>query len=140
MKTLANELEQILPKALEEIIGANRDKAKIYFSTDNELESLRSPMVFGTFKAPISHWSFITLQIVDSQASFVYLVGFNPDENSSWMTSFVTGINNRLVNTQSGSLYELVGDRTSDPDLEYICATLNLWGLGAQLGVPPIFF
>jgi hypothetical protein len=56
------------------------------------------------------------------------------------MTSFITGVDDRKVTTNSGSLYELVGDSTTDVDLEHICATLNLWGLGPKLGVLPIFF
>lgn len=140
MNAIEQALEQLLPKTLDEIIRANRDKAQLYLSTNDELGPMRSPVTFGAITGQISNWAFITFHIVETKVSFVHLVGFNKGENSSWMTSFVTGIDDRKVMTNSGSLYELVGDSTSDVDLEYICATLNLWGLGPNLGVPRIFF
>jgi hypothetical protein len=140
MNTIENALEHLLPGTLDEVIRADRDKAQLYFSTDSELAALCSHVPLGPATGQISNWAFITFHVAVTQESFVYLVGFNKAENSSWMTSFVTGIDDRKVTTKSGSLYELVGYSTIDVDLEYICATLNLWGLGPRLGVPPIYF
>lgn len=140
MKSLEETLSQLLPKSLDDIIRANRHKAQLYFSTDDEINPLRGPLFDGPIKAQISKWAFITLHIAESQTSLVYLVGFNRTEHCTWMTSFVTGIGHGMVTTNSGSIYELVGDSTLDVDLLHICATLHLWGVGKSLGVPHIFY
>lgn len=140
MRTLAEELAQLLPESLDDIIRANRDKAQLYFSTDEELAPYRGPVGFGDTKGQVSDWAFISLYLVESRASFIYLVGFNETTQRTLMTSFITGIEDRKVTTKSGSYYELIGDRTLDVDLVHICATLHLWGIGPGLGVPHFFF
>ncbi len=140
MDTLKQQLEQILPKSLDDIVRTNRDKMRIYVSTDEELAALRASVPIQPVKGVITEWNFITLFLVESSSPMVYLTGVNRAMRSSWMTSLVVGIDGDAVATNSGSLYKLSGDRSDQLDLEYICATLNLWGIGQHFGVPPFFF
>lgn len=140
MDDLKEQLTQLLPQSLDDIIRASRDKVQLYFSNDNEIDALRCPLPDGQIKAQISGWAFITLHFSESQESLVYLVGFNQTEQCSWMTSFVTGIGHGVVTTKSGSIYALIGPSTLDVDLVNICATLHQWGVGRQLGVPHFFY
>lgn len=140
MDSLKQALEQLMPKSLDDIIRHNRDKAQLYLSKDEELHALQGPLGPGMPKALVASWAFITMRLLESETSFIYLVGFNQTERSMWMTSFVTGIDGRKVTTKRGSFYELVGDSQPDVDLPHICATLHHWGLGALLGVPHFFF
>lgn len=140
MDTLEEQLTQLLPRSLDDIIRANRDKVQLYFSRDDEIDALRHSLLEGRIKAQVSDWAFITLNFSESQDSLVYLVGFNQTEQCSWMTSFITGIGHGKVATKSGSIYELVGASTLDVDLLHICATLHQWSVGRSLGVPHIFY
>ncbi|MBI5922079.1 MAG: hypothetical protein HY847_10605 [Betaproteobacteria bacterium] len=137
---ILQQLQEITPKSLDDIIRTNRDKAKLYLSTEAELTALQGPMPIGLVKGNISHWSFITFFLTQKSWAGVYLTGFNEAENSSWMTSAVTAINRTAVLTRSGSIYILVGEPSTEPDLPFICATLNGWGVGQHFGVPPLFF
>ena len=138
--TIAQQLEQITPKSLDDIIRTNRDKARLYLSTGAELAALQGAIPIGLVKGKISHWSFITFFLTKKNWAGVYLTGFNAAENSSWMTSMVTAISRTAVLTRSGSIYTLVGEPSTEQDLPFICATLNLWGVGPDFGVPPLFF
>ncbi len=141
MATIVQQLEQIIPKSLDDIIRSNREKVRLYLSTETELDALKGAVPIQRFKGEISNWAFITFFLTESGGfPMVYLTGFNKAENSSWMTSLVTAIHGEAVATTSGSLYRLIGERTSTPDLEHICATLNTWGIGPMFDVPPFFF
>lgn len=140
MNTLEEQLMQLLPPSLDDIIRANRDKVQLYFSRDDEINALRCLLLDGHIKAQVFRWAFITLHFSETQDSLVYLVGFNQTANCSWMTSFITGIGHGMVTTKSGSIYELIGTSTLDVDLVYICATLHEWGVGRSLAVPHFFF
>lgn len=140
MDTLEEQLTQLLPQSLDDVIRANRDKVQLYFSREDEIDSLRRPLLDGQIKAQVSDWAFITLHFSESQDSLIYLVGFNQTAHCSWMTSFITGIGHEMITTKSGSIYELVGASTLDVDLMHICATLHKWGVGQSLGVPHIFY
>lgn len=140
METLEEKLTHLLPQSLDDIIRANRDKVQLYFSTDDEINPLRGPVLEQAIKAQMSDWGFITLHFAESRMSLVYLVGFNQTEQCTWMTSFVTRIGAGKVTTKSGSTYELMGNSTLDVDFLHICATLHLWGVGRSLGVPHIFY
>lgn len=137
---IVQQLEQITPKSLDDIIRTNRDKARMYLSTEAELAALQGAIPIGLVKGKISHWSFITFFLTEKNWAGVYLTGFNAAENSSWMTSMVTAINGTAVLTKSGSIYIFDGEPSTEQDLPFICATLNLWGAGQHFGVPPLFF
>lgn len=137
---IVQQLKEITPKSLDDILRTNRDQARLYLSTEAELAALQGPIPIGLAKGNIGHWSFITFFLNKTNWAGIYLTGFNEAENSSWMTSMVTAICDSAVLTTSGSIYILVGEPTTEPDLPFICATLNGWGVGQNFGVPPLFF
>lgn len=139
-ESIVQQLEMITPNSLDDIIRTNREEAKLYLSMEAELAALRRPIPIGPVKGRITHWCFVTFFVTGESWAGVSLTSFNAAENSSWMTSVVTAISGTTVLTKSGSIYILVGEPTTEPDLPYICATLNSWGVGQRLGVPPFFF
>ncbi len=132
--------EHDAPASLDDVIRTNRDHTRLYLSTAAELAALRGAIPSQPIKGEIGDWCFITLLISETQERFLYLTGTNLADHSSCMTSKVTVINGHAAMTKSGSIYALAGDPSTAPDLPYICATLNLWGIGPRFGVPPYFF
>jgi hypothetical protein len=140
MDSAAYPLQQIMPNSLDDIIRTNRDKVKAYLSTDSEIEALKGSIPITFIKGELSDWAFITFFMTATGLPMVYLTGSNEAERSSWMTSLVVAIEGDAVATTSGSVYKLKGDKSDTLDLPCICATLNSWGVGQKLGVPPFFF
>ena len=140
MDAITETLIDIHPKTLDDIVRKNRDKLRIYASTEEELGALHAPVPIQAVTGVISHWSFLTLFFVELKQPAIHLHGYNAEERSSWMTSAVVGIHGNAVATRSGSLYMLDGEQSDEEDLEYICATLHSWGLGPKFDVPPFFF
>ena len=140
MEDIAQQLEQMIPKSLDGIICTNRDRVKAYLSTNAEIEALRGGVPIQAVTGELSDWAFITFFLAKQGLPMIYLTGFNEAKSSSWMTSLVVAIDGDAVATKSGSLYLLKGDKSEILDLPYICATLNGWGVGKKLGVPPFFF
>jgi hypothetical protein len=140
MDTLAEKLAYLVPTSLDDIIKVNRDRLQLYLSTTEELEALRCETPSKPVKATISAWSFITLNYSEVKKKAIVLAGFNQDQHCTWMTSAVTGIDGNRVTTYSGSLYEFVGDSTTDVDLLHVCAMLHRWGIGPLFGVTHIFY
>ena len=139
-ESLKQALEPLMPKSLDDIIRSNREKARLYLSTEAALDALPAPVPPGPITGTLSAWAFITTYFTDPGVAMVNLTGFNDAENASWMTSQVMAIDGDRVFTRSGSHYRLEGERSDILDLPYICATLNSWGVGQRLGVPPFFF
>ena len=137
---LAQQIDRLLPASLDDIIRTNRDVAKLYLTTDAEIDALRAAVPPGAITGTISAWSFITMFMTQPGVAMVNLTGFNEAERCSWMTSQVMAIDGDTVITRSGSYYLLQGERSDGPDLLHICATLHLWGVGPMLGVPYIFY
>lgn len=140
MDTVEQQLERMMPTSLDDVIRTNRDAVKAYLSTDAEIAALKGAVPIQYVKGEISHWAFITFFITKKALPMVYLTGFNAAERSSWMTSLVVAIDGDAVATTSGSVYKLVGKKSEELDLPFICATLNGWGAGKLLGVPEFFF
>lgn len=146
MDFMAKKLREILPESLDAVITRNREFAGLRIATQEDIDALHcetedTDAVTGT----VSRWTLITLELNDDQEGqrvWVFLTGYNETRQAPWMTSRVVGIDRRtgLLTTQSGSLYRINGPCSNDPDLPYICATFNAWGLGPYLGIPPFFF
>ena len=140
MDAITEALIDIRPKSLDDIVRKNRDKLRIYASTEEELRALHAPVPIQAATGVISHWSFITLFFAESKKPVIHLHGYNAAERSSWMTSIVVATQGNVVATRTGSLYILEGERSEEQDLAYICATLNMWGVGQGFGVPALIF
>ncbi len=132
--------DQEAPASLDDIIRTNRDSTRLYLSKATEIAVLQGPIPDRPAKGIITDWCFITLLVSQTGEAFVYLIGSHQTDHSSCMTSKVTLISDKAAMTKSGSIYSLAGNPTTTPDLPYICATLNLWGIGPRFGVPPYLF
>lgn len=141
-------LNAMLPKSLDDIVRANRDKADLALANKEQLAHLSKPVSDASYvKGDISDWRFIAITLDMPERNFlkemVYLVGIY--ERSDWITSAIETIDleRRLVRTQY-SVYRLVGELgVGEPNrdsLMMICAAFNSWGWGATLGVPEFFF
>lgn len=140
METVVQQLEQMIPKSLGDIICTNRDQVKGYLTTDAEIEAMQGVIPIQPVKGELSDWAFITFFLAKEGLPMIYLTGFNDAEHSSWMTSLVVAVNGDVVATTSGSVYRLKGDKSDIVDLPHICATMNGWGIGRMLGVPQFLF
>jgi len=135
------DLEAWMPKSLDDIIRKNREHFQLYDSTEEELAALEQTReIVGSPTGTLSSWGFITLR--GPKASYVHLVGIHIEKQCDWMTSPILAVSpdRQQAWTRSGSRYVLSGPRTTEHSLSNICAVLNTWGHGPQLGVPEFFF
>ncbi len=137
-ETLERYLDRLLPKSLDDVFRANREKGQIYASTPQELNARAGPVPIAACKARISRWYFISIRIGDQTR--VFLCGNNERAHSSWITTTIMSIDRDAVLTRSGSVYRLVGEPSDQYDLPFLCAALNAWGVGQLFGVPDLFF
>jgi hypothetical protein len=139
---LAEKLEALVPKSLDDVIRKNRDRAKIYLSTAEEIAALHASDLLlnqpSSIKGILRDWSYVTIKV--GKMPGVFLLGYSITASRSLCTSLVVGIADNLVRTRSGSLYKLEGPATDQPDLLHLCSQLWNWGVGESLGVPHIFY
>ena len=141
-------LLDLIPKDLDDIIRSRRDRCQLAFATDAELEGLEQPIPdtsAGAVRHNLQDWNLLMVhQIIDgSRKSLPVLLGNVEETGQCWITSAVTAIDGRagLVRT-ANSLYRIVGRRNPTPDqhlLMHICVWLNQRGVGPYYGVPAFF-
>lgn len=139
-------LQELIPKTLDEVIQANRDRCQLALATDRELDALASDIEDTGCRHTLTHWQIVVIHITardGTRAASPRLVGRVLETNQPWMTSEIMGIDaaKGLVRT-ANSNYRVVGPRVEERELDlmHICATLNAWGVGPLLGVPPFFY
>ena len=67
------------------------------------------------------------------------LFGTHVEKGGTYSTSSLVARRGNRFLTRSGSIYEVVGEPSLEPDLPYVCGWLNYLGVGEVLGVLPIF-
>lgn len=142
-------INDLIPKNLDDIIRANRDKCRLAIATDEERQALdRDLQNAGARKArhTLRGWNILMIHVTTggTSTSLPKLLGSVNETGQCWITSTVKGIDTRagLVETEN-SIYRVVGPRNSEPDrhlLLHICVWLNQRGLGHYLGVPEFFY
>jgi hypothetical protein len=142
---LAATIEDLIPKSLDDIIRINRDQARLYLTTDDEIMDLHAEVMPGTPKEVIDDWRFITLYIVPSNLVQVMLLGDKRCNGHARITSVVRRIDldRGFVVTNSRSLYQLGKKGHGQPPFEHlamICQAFHSWGFGMFLGVPYFLF
>lgn len=141
-------LLDLIPKNIDDIIRVNRDRLQLAFATELELDRLEQSNL-DTSAGPVRHnvqnWNILMVHqtIDESRKSLPVLLGNVVETGQCWITSGVTAINSRagLVLT-ANSLYRIVGRRNPAPDshlLMHICIRLNQRGIGPYYGVPGFF-
>lgn len=145
---LAAAIDALIPKSLDDIIRANRDRMSLHLANADEIAPLTTTISTNhPAKAEIDDWRLIAATLVTGQGEHItplYQLGNNGRLN--WMTSVITGIDlpAGLVTTKSGSIYRLVGEPgEGEPCMQHllhVCAVLHEWGVGRSFGLPHIFY
>lgn len=142
-------ISDLIPKNLDDIIRTNRDKCRLAFATDEELNALEREFPSSAVN-PIRHmlkdWNVLMIHVtVDgSVQSIPKLLGHVRETGQCWMTSTVTAVDSQagLIRTEN-SVYRVTGPRSLEPDMHlllHVCVWLNQRGVGRHFGVPEFFY
>ncbi|WP_018077073.1 hypothetical protein [Thiobacillus denitrificans] len=143
--TVEEQLKQLLPESLDDIVRENRDKLRLALATEAELKNLQTSLSGASVRHSLTQWDILMLHVTEGgrKVSSPRLIGKLSETGESWMTSHVLSIDTEhgLVQTRN-SVYRIVGPRAEEKDLDLlrVCGSLNEWGLGQRFGVPPIFY
>lgn len=140
-------LQDLVPKSLDDIVRANRDKLRLAFATEEEMMSLELDIPSG---GPVRHtlegWNVLMMHASagGKVQSVPKLLGSVEGTGQCWITSTVKGIDldTGLVQTEN-SLYRVVGPRSFEPSMHlliHVCVFLNQRGGGPFLSIPPFFY
>lgn len=142
-------INDLIPKNLDDIIRANRDKCRLAFATDEERQALErdlSSATAGKIRHTLKGWHILMVHVTSggTEKSLPKLLGSVSETGQPWVTSTIKRIDTQagLIQTEN-SVYRVVGPRNSEPDkhlLLHICVWLNQRGLGHYLGVPEFFY
>lgn len=140
-------LQDVIPRSLDDIVRANRDKFRLAFATDEELESLeRDIAAAGTIRHTLEGWNILMLHATagGKVRSVPKLLGSVEGTGQSWITSTIKAIDlgTGLVQTEN-SLYRIVGARSSEPSVHlllHVCVYLNQCGAGRYLGIAEFYY
>lgn len=142
-------LQDLIPKNLDDVIRANRDKCRLAFATDEELSALEREFpseAVGPVRHALKEWNILMIHVMvdGSVQSIPKLLGNVQETGQCWITSSVTAVDSHagLVRTEN-SLYRIVGPRSTEPDMHlllHVCVWLNQQGAGRYLGVPEFFY
>lgn len=142
-KTVEQQLNELLPKNLDDIIRKNRKRASLRLATEADKRAVAHRIVSVGCAAPISRWNLLTLDVRGTDPTkYTILVGWNDVASTTWNTSPIVELDAAagLVLTRSGTLYRMVGESSDKIDLLCICAWLHQTPAGKYLGVPEIFY
>ncbi|HEY3431384.1 MAG TPA: hypothetical protein VGK09_02435 [Rhodocyclaceae bacterium] len=138
--TLDQVVSSLMPKTLSDLTRNSKGNVKIYLSSPEEVAKLTATFKVECLTGNFERWSIISIHLPALNTTQLFLVGHSQEFDKSLMTSEIVGIDGDTVHTRSGSYYRLVGERSDNPDVSNILATLDGWGLGTCFGLPPSFF
>jgi len=140
-------IDDYLPKSLDEIVRRRRDEVQIRLASTAEIQALGeflgdAQMKKGKEKDTINEWYPITFQL--SEDLQVRLLGHFERKGVISMTSQVLMLDLATGSAKTeNSRYRLGKPGEGEPPRAYLvqlCAILNDMGLGKALGVPEVFF
>lgn len=143
---LVQNIDNLIPKILDDVIRNNRELVELGLSTVDDIRALHSEIQPGLpVKDTINDWRFISLRDKQSGFAQVLLLGRSQNENVAWLTSSIVQIDltRNCVMTKSESYYGLGSQGIGEPPREqliHVCATLHRWGSGTLLGVTHFFY
>ena len=140
-------LQDLVPKSLDDIVRANRDKLRLAFATEEEMKLLERDIPSG---GPVRHtlegWNVLMMHATagGKVQSVPKLLGSVEGTGQCWITSTIKGIDldTGLVQTEN-SRYRVVGPRLFEPSMHlliHVCVFLNQRGVGSFLGIPAFFY
>jgi hypothetical protein len=140
-KTVEQQLQELLPRSLDDIIRKNRERASLRLATDADKQAIAHRIASDESATPISRWNLVTLDVRGTKPITI-LVGWNDVVGTTWNTSPILQLDaeSGLLVTRSGTLYKMSGKSSDKIDLLCICAWLHQTPAGKFLGVPEIFY
>jgi hypothetical protein len=144
--SIALTLEAAIPKSLDDIIRANRDKMRLTLATDSDFLELTKPLDYtGQVRETLSPWYIIVRKVTGHPQVAAQLLGYT-QRNLPWITSNIVGVDldRGLVQTRNswyGVDVNALG--RGEPGAELlatVCAHMRGDGLGDYFQIPPWFF
>lgn len=140
-------LQDLVPKSLDEIVRANRDKFRLAFATEEEMKSLERDIPSGgSVRHTLEGWNVLMMHatVGGKTQSVPKLLGSLEGTGQCWITSTVKGIDldTGLVQTEY-SFYRVAGPRLFEPSVHlllHVCVFLNQRGVGRDLGIAEFFY
>jgi hypothetical protein len=154
MSGIAEALEKLIPRSLDDIVRQNRHLFCISLATSEELAARAAKIEPRDVKDTISGWRMLSFRSLAprrpiksedaSGASRLSLLGSAVETGCVWITSAVIRIDadSGLVQTRN-SFYRLGARAEGEPppdELTTVCAALHRWGVGGLLGAPEFYF
>jgi len=140
-------IDDYLPKSLDEIVRRRRDEVQIRLATATEIKALGefigdAKMSQGEVKDTISEWYPILFRVRDDMQ--IRLLGHFEKRKEILLSSDVAVLSpeNGLAKTEN-SFYRLGKRGDGEPPRHFLvvlCAILTKTGAGRVLGVPEVFF
>lgn len=148
-KPVMQSLTELIPKNLDDIVRANRDKCRLAWATNEELNVLERDLrssADGPVRHALRDWNMLMIHVTSGGVakSSPKILGCVQETGQAWITSSVTAMDSRagLIQTEN-SLYRVTGPRVFEPDMHlliHVCVWLNQQGAGSYLGVPEFFY
>ena len=140
---LADAIEAIKQKSLDDIIRKNRDRLQLRLANEPEIQNLHSDIDVSISKHIFDDWSLIAF--VTKEKTYLRLIGKARSCKTTKFTSIIlkTDMRQNLVNTFSGNNYQLGTPNVGEPDINqriFICTYLHDIWLGPTFGVPAFFY
>jgi hypothetical protein len=154
MGAIAEAIENLIPRSLDDIVRQNRHLFCISLATSEELAARAAKIEPRDVKDTINGWRMLSFRafarrrpIKSEDASCVsrlLLLGSAVETGCIWITSAVMRIDadSGFVQTQN-SFYRLGPRAEGEPppdELMTVCAALHRWGVGPLLGAPEFYF
>lgn len=143
---MENNIDDLIPKTLDDIVRERRDEVQVRLATAAEIkalgEFLGDTRLAGKPNDTIEYWYPLAFVVHGERA--VRLLGHFRHRNEIQLSSAVSvlDLQNGLVRT-ANSVYRLDKRGEGEPPRDYLahlCAILNNMGIGWTLGVPRVFF
>lgn len=142
-------IEDVIPKSLDDIIRKRRETYRLKMASEAELVAL--PLMVDAIgdrqmrvkEGEISEWRIIKLASAKNDG-VMFAIGFR--RGKVCMTSPVRSmdvVRGKGMILTNNSLYKLGHKGEGEPDfhlLMHICAVFWAWGIGDQFGVPHVFY
>ncbi|MDB5411530.1 MAG: hypothetical protein JWL84_6442 [Rhodospirillales bacterium] len=151
---LREALEKMIPRSLDDVVRANRDRFQIGLATAAEAAARAARIAPACTRDTIEVWRIIAFRSLDPPNdidagevpgnSLLSLLGQSSRMKRGWITSQIMQIDfeNRLVQTRN-SLYALGVEGAGEPpadDLIHLSAACHIWGFGDLIGAPAFFY
>lgn len=147
MDKITENISELIPQSLDDIIRKRRDEAKIRLAFESEIDALSAEIHFDQTNDVFDDWRLIAI-VVKTRSGIemvkIMLLGDSRNRECPRITSQVQQIDllrNVLItrNTMYGLGRRGIGE-PSTYHLISVCAALHNWGSGEAFGVPPFFY